>query len=86
MGLSDGAFRQLVHRARLTLRAAATAITPFPVASWAAAAGGRLRPQEMAIIRSIGSLALAAMSSGTLTTSRMARRESRRPGSVIIFM
>jgi RNA polymerase sigma factor (sigma-70 family) len=37
LGLSDGAVRQLVHRARMTLRAAATAITPLPLASWAAA-------------------------------------------------
>jgi RNA polymerase sigma factor (sigma-70 family) len=31
MGLSEGAVRQLVHRARETLRSAATAITPYPV-------------------------------------------------------
>src|SRR4051795_3835210 len=30
LGLSQGAVRQLVHRARTQLRAAATAITPFP--------------------------------------------------------
>jgi RNA polymerase sigma factor (sigma-70 family) len=40
LGLSEGAVRQLVHRARATLRAAATAITPLPLASWAAAAAG----------------------------------------------
>lgn len=38
LGLSDGAVRALVHRARMTLRAAATAITPLPLATWAAAA------------------------------------------------
>lgn len=38
LGLSDGAVRQLVHRARMTLRAAATAVTPLPLAAWAAAA------------------------------------------------
>src|SRR3954463_14609519 len=31
---------QLVHRARHTLRAAATAVVPMPVASWVASAGG----------------------------------------------
>jgi RNA polymerase sigma factor (sigma-70 family) len=31
MGLSEGAVRQLVHRARLRLREAATAIIPFPL-------------------------------------------------------
>jgi RNA polymerase sigma factor (sigma-70 family) len=40
LNLSEGAVRQLVHRARLTLRAAATAVTPLPLASWAAAFDG----------------------------------------------
>ena len=40
LGVSEGAVRQLVHRARLTLRAAATALVPLPLAEWAAAAGG----------------------------------------------
>src|SRR6202012_1451259 len=31
MGLSEGAVRQLVHRARLRLRQAATALIPFPL-------------------------------------------------------
>ena len=39
LGVTEGAVRQLVHRARLTLRAAATALIPLPVATWAAAAG-----------------------------------------------
>jgi RNA polymerase sigma factor (sigma-70 family) len=34
MGLSEGAVRQLVHRARATLRTAVTAITPMPVLRW----------------------------------------------------
>jgi RNA polymerase sigma factor (sigma-70 family) len=40
-GLSHGAVRQLVHRARTTLRAAATAVTPLPLASWLASFGAR---------------------------------------------
>src|SRR4051794_32041538 len=39
LGVSEGAVRQLVHRARMTLRAAATAVVPLPLAQWAAAAG-----------------------------------------------
>ncbi|TMK38378.1 MAG: RNA polymerase sigma factor [Actinobacteria bacterium] len=35
LGVSNGAVRQLIHRARLTVRAAITAITPAPVAAWA---------------------------------------------------
>jgi RNA polymerase sigma factor (sigma-70 family) len=34
MGLSDGAVRQLVHRARQTLREAAYALTPWPLQRW----------------------------------------------------
>jgi RNA polymerase sigma factor (sigma-70 family) len=37
MGVSEGALRQLVHRARTTLRGAATAVTPWPLARWLAA-------------------------------------------------
>ena len=40
-GVTEGAVRQLVHRARLTLRAAATAVMPLPLASWAAGARAR---------------------------------------------
>jgi hypothetical protein len=35
--VSEGAVRQLLHRARATLRTAATAITPLPFVSWLAA-------------------------------------------------
>jgi RNA polymerase sigma factor (sigma-70 family) len=37
LGLSDGALRQLLLRARTALRAAATALTPYPVVSWLSA-------------------------------------------------
>jgi RNA polymerase sigma factor (sigma-70 family) len=36
LGLSDAAVRQLVHRARRAVRTAMTAITPYPLAAWAA--------------------------------------------------
>jgi RNA polymerase sigma factor (sigma-70 family) len=36
LGLSDGALRQLLLRARSALRAAATAITPYPLVTWMA--------------------------------------------------
>ncbi|MGH2866818.1 MAG: RNA polymerase sigma factor [Solirubrobacteraceae bacterium] len=39
LGISEGAVRQLVHRARLALRSAITAFTPYPLARWLAAAG-----------------------------------------------
>jgi RNA polymerase sigma factor (sigma-70 family) len=37
LGLSSTAMRQLVHRARVSVRAAATAVVPMPVATWLAA-------------------------------------------------
>jgi RNA polymerase sigma factor (sigma-70 family) len=40
MGLSEGAVRQLVHRARATVRGAVTAVTPWPLANWLAAMQG----------------------------------------------
>jgi RNA polymerase sigma factor (sigma-70 family) len=40
LGLSDGAVRGLIYRARATLRTAATALTPLPLVSWASGAGG----------------------------------------------
>lgn len=39
LGLSEGAVRQLVHRARSSVRVAMTAITPFPLAAWIARRG-----------------------------------------------
>ena len=42
MGVSEGSVRQLVHRARATVRSAVTAITPFPVIRWLAGGGGGL--------------------------------------------
>jgi len=40
LGLSSTAMRQLVHRARVSVRAAATAVVPMPVATWLAAGAG----------------------------------------------
>jgi len=40
MGLSEGALRGLVYRARASLRTVVTAITPMPLASWLAGAAG----------------------------------------------
>src|SRR5215204_6573226 len=40
LGLSHGAVRQLVHRARTSLRTAATALVPLPLAAWLAADDG----------------------------------------------
>ncbi len=44
LGVSENALRGLVYRARVTLRAAAGAIVPPPLVSWALSAGGRGAP------------------------------------------
>jgi RNA polymerase sigma factor (sigma-70 family) len=44
LGLSDGSVRGLIYRARATLRASATAITPTPVVAWMADLGPRAAP------------------------------------------
>jgi RNA polymerase sigma factor (sigma-70 family) len=44
MGISEPAVRQLVHRARTSLRTAATAITPMPLAGWLSELGSRSAP------------------------------------------
>jgi RNA polymerase sigma factor (sigma-70 family) len=44
LGLTDTALRQLVHRARVSVRAAATAVVPLPLAAWLAAATPRAEP------------------------------------------
>lgn len=36
LGVTDGAVRMLLHRARSTMRTAATALTPWPLLSWVA--------------------------------------------------
>ena len=39
LGISEGAVRQLLYRARASLRTAATALLPFPIANWVATLG-----------------------------------------------
>jgi RNA polymerase sigma factor (sigma-70 family) len=47
LGLSDGALRQLLLRARTALRTAATALTPYPLVSWLSA-GSEVSAARMA--------------------------------------
>ena len=48
LGLSEGAVRGLVYRARTALRAAATALTPAPLVGWAAAFASSDAPMNAA--------------------------------------
>jgi RNA polymerase sigma factor (sigma-70 family) len=70
--VTEGSVRQLVHRARTTLRAAATAVTPMPLVSWAAALGAEAggpagqRIAELAAGAGSAGLAATAVKAGTV--------------------
>src|SRR4051812_2803903 len=63
LGISDNAMRQLIHRARVTMRAAATALTPAPLGT-AAASGARGGP----IVDRVAGLAAGAGPAGVAAT------------------
>ncbi len=71
MGLSEGAVRQLVHRARLRLRQAATALVPVPLAKLFAAvrSGGGATGSEAAIGAGTAASGGLAIKVGTLVAS-----------------
>src|SRR5215211_2367673 len=63
LGISGNAMRQLVHRARVSMRAAATALTPLPVVT-AAASGSRSAP----LVDRLAELAAGAAPAGAAAT------------------
>ena len=82
LGISDGAVRGLLYRARATLRTAITALTPPPLLSWMAdsgqgagaervgelAAGGGLGLGGLLVKGSLAAGGLAALTAGSLIT------------------
>lgn len=62
LGINDTAVRQLVSRARASLRVAATAVTPWPAAVWLAGVGG---PQAADTATRVGEL-VGGVGAGTL--------------------
>jgi len=73
LGLTEGAVRQLVYRARVRLRDAATAIMPMPLVSWAAVAqGGAPMGERIAQIAAAGApagLSMAVKTGAILATA-----------------
>lgn len=63
LGISDNAMRQLIHRARVSVRAAATSLTPLPLVT-AAASGARGGP----LIDRIAELTAGAAPAGATVT------------------
>lgn len=86
MGLSEGAVRQLVHRARMSLRAAMTTVTPSPPVRWIAAARSDGALPDVAIGAGGASAGGLAMKLGALLASGVIAggvvvETSREPGS-----
>jgi RNA polymerase sigma factor (sigma-70 family) len=71
LGLSDGAVRQLVHRARSSLRAVATAITPMPLAATIASSHEVTAAQVAELAAGAGSAGVAgfAMKAGAVAVT-----------------
>jgi RNA polymerase sigma factor (sigma-70 family) len=63
LGISDNAMRQLIHRARVSMRAAVTALTPFPLVA-SVASGARSGP----LVDRIAELAAGAAPAGATVT------------------
>jgi RNA polymerase sigma factor (sigma-70 family) len=85
LGMSDGALRQLLLRARTTLRAAATALTPYPVMSWLAGSqeATAARVAEVAVGAGGAGVALkagvAALAAGAVVAGGPALRSDHQP-------
>jgi RNA polymerase sigma factor (sigma-70 family) len=85
LGMSDGALRQLLLRARTTLRAAATALTPYPLMTWLA--GGQeataARIAEVAVGAGGAGVAVkagaAALAAGAVVVGGPALRSDHAP-------
>ena len=91
MGLSEGATRQLVLRARTALRSAAAALVPAPLVSWAASAGGAGAGAIVAKVAAVAVVATTGAVAGPAVVhdvtgrggdrAETARRDAPRPGT-----
>jgi RNA polymerase sigma factor (sigma-70 family) len=83
MGLSEGAVRQLVHRARATVRTAVTALTPWPLANWLAAMPGGPggTPEVVAAAGALSGGGIAVKLGALLVTGAVATGVAVGPGS-----
>jgi RNA polymerase sigma factor (sigma-70 family) len=94
MGLTEGAVRQLVHRARTTLRTAATALAPFPLVKLLSVARGAASTEgtsDIAIgagtasaggaMLKLGALVATGVAATAVVASRPAAHHPRRASS-----
>jgi RNA polymerase sigma factor (sigma-70 family) len=90
MGLSEGAVRQLTHRARQTLRAAAYSLTPWPLQRWLSRSGsGPGSDQSIDVVSALSSSPVpgaaakfaAVVVSGALAVGYIGPAVQGRPGA-----
>jgi RNA polymerase sigma factor (sigma-70 family) len=83
LGLTEGAVRQLVHRARSSVRAACTALTPGPLVAWAArhTSPGRTMPSQVAEALAGGGAVGAA--AATLKVSALVAAGALATGAIV---
>jgi RNA polymerase sigma factor (sigma-70 family) len=72
LGVSDGAVRGLLYRARTSLRAAAAAFTPQPLIAWASGYASRLAPSASRLAELSGSTAGTGAAVGLLKGALLA--------------
>ena len=66
LGITDGAVRGLIYRARTTLRAAAAALTPQPLVAWFCGAAAKVAPTTQRLMEISAQGSVGADASGQL--------------------
>ena len=85
LGLSDGALRQLLLRARTALRTAATALTPYPVVTWLSAGSDVTAARVAEVAAGAGGIGVAVkagaavLAAGAVVAGAPALRDEHRP-------
>lgn len=85
LGLSDGALRQLLLRARMALRAAATAVTPYPVVGWLSAGSDATAARVAEVAVGAGGVGVAfktgaaVLAAGAVVAGAPALHDARAP-------
>jgi RNA polymerase sigma factor (sigma-70 family) len=69
LGLTDNGLRQLLFRARSTLRAAASALVPLQVVAWAADRGASTAPMNERVAELVGSSGSVGVAAGLAKTA-----------------
>ena len=77
LGVTDGAVRMLLHRARSTMRTAATALTPWPLVAWLSGAQGGAGGAGAGVLAFGGLKAAAVLSTAAVAVTAAPQIASR---------